>query len=474
MSLALLVDFGSTYTKVRAVSLQDARIVASAQGPSTVSTDITVGLQTALDRLHAQLGTAPRYRWRLASSSAAGGLRMVTVGLVRELTAEAARQAALGAGAKLVGSFSGRLTRADLQCISASAPDVLLLCGGTDGGNRDTIVHNAGVLAQAGLACPFVVAGNREAADEVQDLLPGACFAANVMPEFNVLSIEPARAAIRELFMQRIVHAKGIDRAASMLDKVLMPTPAAVLDAAQLLAQGPAGAAGAPGLGPLLVVDPGGATTDVHSVGEGEPTTQGAVRLGLPEPVAKRTVEGDLGMRHNAHSIVEAIGETAFCAEAGLTSEQLRQLLAAVAADVERLPTSALETGFDLALGRCAIRLAVRRHAGTRETAYTAHGPVQVQRGKDLGSFGTVIGTGGVLVAADRPGDLLSAMLADPKRPHELCPVSPAFLLDSDYVLFAAGLLASVEPQVAFALAVSSLKPVGDGIPSHLKAAVHD
>ncbi len=473
MSLALLVDFGSTYTKVRAVSLQDACVVATAQGPSTVATDITLGLQTALARLHAQLGGAPSYRWRLASSSAAGGLRMVTVGLVRELTAEAARQAALGAGAKLVGSYSGRLTRADVRAITEAAPDVLLLCGGTDGGNRETIVHNAGVLAQADLSCPVVVAGNREAADEVQDRLPGARVAGNVMPEFNVLSIEPARAAIRDVFMQRIVHAKGIDRARSLLDDVLMPTPAAVLDAAQLLAQGPGGDSGVAGLGPLLVVDPGGATTDVHSVGEGEPTTQGAVRLGLPEPFAKRTVEGDLGMRHNAHSIVEAIGEAAFCAEAGLTAEQLQVLLEAVAADVERLPASPLETRLDLALGRCAIRLAVRRHAGTRETAYTAHGPVQVQRGKDLGSFATVIGTGGVLVAAQQPGELLSAMLADPARPHELCPVSPRFLIDRDYVLYAAGLLAAVEPRVAFALAVSSLRPPGAAVPSQDKASTH-
>lgn len=463
MSLALLVDFGSTYTKVRAVSLEDARVVATAQGPSTVTQDVTVGLQAALDRLHARLGEAPRYRWRLAASSAAGGLRMVTVGLVRELTAEAARRAALGAGAKLVGSYAGRLTRADLQAIAALAPDVLLLCGGTDGGNRDTIVHNAGLLARAGLSCPVVVAGNREAADEVIDLLPGAVLADNVMPELNVLRIEAARAAIRDVFMQRIVHAKGIDRARSMLDDVLMPTPAAVLEAAQLLARGPGGEGDPDGLGPLLVVDPGGATTDVHSIGDGEPTTAGAVQLGLPEPWAKRTVEGDLGMRHNARSIVEAVGEAAFCAEAGLSPAQLAGLLGAVEADVERLPDSAQEQAFDLALGRCAIRLAVRRHAGTRETAYTAHGPVQVQRGKDLGAFATVIGTGGVLVAAAQPGALLSAMLADPQRPQELCPVAPRFLIDHDYVLYAAGLLASVEPRAAFGLARSSLREAAAG-----------
>lgn len=461
MSFALLVDFGSTYTKLRAVSLDDARVVASAQGPSTVGTDVTVGLQCGLERLHAQFGEVPRYRWRLGASSAAGGLRMVTVGLVRELTAEAARQAALGAGARLVASHAGRLTRADVRAIVELAPDVLLLCGGTDGGNRDTIVHNARALAASPLACPIVVAGNREAADEVMDVLQtnpaSAVLADNVMPELNVLSIESARAAIRGVFMRRIVHAKGIDRAGAWLDDVLMPTPAAVLEGALLLSRGPSGGEG---LGPLLVIDPGGATTDVHSIGDGEPR-DGAVRLGLPEPYAKRSVEGDLGMRHNAHSIVEAVGEAVFCREAGIGEAQVRELLARIAADVERLPQGADEQAVDDALGRCAIRLAVRRHAGSVETVYTAHGPVQVQRGKDLGAFATVIGTGGVLVAARRPESLLAAALADPARPHELCPRAPNFFVDRDYVLYGCGLLAGVAPQVAYALASASLHRVG-------------
>ena len=466
MSLALLVDFGSTYTKARAVSLDDGRLVAGAQSPSTVAHDVAVGLEAALHALHAQLGQAPHYRWRLAASSAAGGLRMVTVGLVRELTAEAARRAALGAGARLVGSHAGRLTRADLAEISRLAPDVLLLCGGTDGGNRDTIVHNARQLAGTALDCPIIVAGNREAADEVADLLPAAVRADNVMPELNVLAIDSAREAIRNVFMQRIVHAKGIDRVRGLLDNVLMPTPAAVLEAAQLLARGPGAEAGDGGLGPLLVVDPGGATTDVHSIGDGAPTAAGAVCLGLPEPWAKRTVEGDLGMRHNAHAIVDAVGEARFSAEAGLAPDQLHALLAGVHAQIERLPTTAAEHRFDLALGRMALQLAVRRHAGTREVAYTAHGPVQVQRGKDLGAFHTVIGTGGVLVASQQPATLMSALLADPQRPNELCPVSPRFLVDRDYVLCAAGLLAAVEPRAAFELARHSLHEAVDA-PTH-------
>ena len=260
MTAALLIDFGSTYTKLRAIDLERRSVLGAGQGPSTVATDIAIGMQAALADLEHRLGALPAYKYRLASSSAAGGLRMVTIGLVRELTAEAARQAALGAGAKLVGTFAYRLTAADLAKIEALAPDIVLLAGGTDGGNAEVIVHNARALAGTALACPLVYAGNRSALDDAARRLAGKTLITteNVMPEFNVLNIEPARAAIRQVFIERIVHAKGIDRAQAMLDHVLMPTPAAVMEGARLVADG---CANAGGLGELMVVDPGGSVS---------------------------------------------------------------------------------------------------------------------------------------------------------------------------------------------------------------------
>src|SRR2546423_2392651 len=144
---ALLIYFGSTYTKLRAIDLERCRILGSGQGPSTVTSDIMVGMKAALADLEKRLGNLPRFKYRLASSSAAGGLRMVTVGLVRELTAEAARRAALGAGAKLVGTYAYELTRDDLAQICSLAPDIILLAGGTDGGNSRVILANAQRLA---------------------------------------------------------------------------------------------------------------------------------------------------------------------------------------------------------------------------------------------------------------------------------------------------------------------------------------
>jgi uncharacterized protein (TIGR01319 family) len=414
-----------------------------------------------LENLARKLGRLPDFKHRLASSSAAGGLKMVTIGLVKELTAEAARQAALGAGAKLVGTFFYRLTANDMARIEALEPDIVLLAGGTDGGNAEVVRHNAERLAASSLACPVVVACNRDVAEEVASQISAAGKPAirteNVMPAFGELNIDPARAAIRQVFIDRIVHAKGIDRAAARFDAVLMPTPAAVMEGARLLATG---TRQQKGLGDLLVVDIGGATTDVHSVAEGAPARGGVVQYGLPEPFVKRTVEGDLGMRHNAQTIVEAAGFARFAERAGLSEERLRAKLDELARDVERLPASAEDVALDETLAWTAVRIAVARHAGTAEVVQTVHGPVVMQRGKDLSAVKTVIGTGGPLAHGATPASVLHAVLADPADPLSLRPTAPALFIDADYLLYASGLLAEVEPEAAFALALGSLRPL--------------
>ena len=458
---ALLIDFGSTYTKLRAIDLERRAVLGAGQGPSTVASDVRIGMKAALADLGQRLGALPKFKYRLASSSAAGGLRMVTIGLVRELTAEAARQAALGAGAKLVGSFAYRLTTADLEKIGALAPDIVLLAGGTDGGNSEVILHNARALAARSIGCPIVYAGNRAAADEAASLLAGSILIRtdNVMPEFNVLDIEPARAAIRNVFIDRIVHAKGIDRASAEFDRVLMPTPAAVMEGARLIADG---CASASGLGELMVIDPGGATTDVHSVASGEPQTPGATRRGLPEPRVKRSVEGDLGMRHNAATIVEAAGADAIAREAGLPARRIAALVENYARKVEHLPDNADELALDQALARAAVGIAVARHCGSIETVYSVNGPVAVQQGKDLSALKTVIGTGGALAHSHDPRAVLCMALADPAAPQSLRPRAPRLLVDRDYLLYACGLLGAVEPEAALELALKHLKEPPD------------
>lgn len=454
---ALLVDFGSTYTKVVAVDLRRASVIARAHRPSTVDRDVTIGLHGALEALGA--AGADRGALRLASSSARGGLRMVAVGLVPTLTAEAARQAALGAGAKIVKTFSHELTRGDVDEIVALAPDLLLLAGGTDGGNRTVIEHNARVLGASALAAPVIVAGNRRARDAVVDALAAGgkrlFVTENVLPELDQLNVEPARAVIREAFVRHIVDAKGLDRAMDMVHDIIMPTPAAVMEAAQLLANG---TSADEGWGDLMVVDVGGATTDVHSVSDAPPG-EGLLPRGLPEPVAKRTVEGDLGVRVSAQSVVAA------AASHDLRPALARRLSAAdampranaLATHTERLADTLEDTDFDITLAEACVDLAVARHVGRVKESYTVNGPVKVLHGKDLRAVKALIGVGGVFAHGPQPSRVLRAALARNDAPDSLRPAAPALYRDGAYVFYAAGLLARHEPVAALRLLKQTL-----------------
>jgi uncharacterized protein (TIGR01319 family) len=224
-----------------------------------------------------------------------------------------------------------------------------------------------------------------------------------------------------------------------------------VLEAARLLADGVPGVSG---LGSVLVVDPGGATTDVHSIASGEPAP-GVIPQGLPEPRIKRTVEGDLGMRHNAATLVEQAGISAIAADAGLHESEVRSILARLKPeDLPRIPQA---EALDRALARAAVDIAVQRHCGTLRTVYTPTGPVTVQQGKDLRRVDALIGTGGVLAASRDARAILRRALARADDPLSLKPVAPRLLLDREYVLYACGLLQSVEPQAALELALKHL-----------------
>jgi uncharacterized protein (TIGR01319 family) len=210
----------------------------------------------------------------------------------------------------------------------------------------------------------------------------------------------------------------------------------------------------------------------VHSICDGHPSHSGVVYHGLPEPYAKRTVEGDLGMRHTARSVVAEAGRDAFAGEAGLSDRAVQALLRRSDHDVEWLPQRDDERQFDQALARWATRLSVTRHAGSHETVYAASGPVTLQRGKDLSEVATIIGTGGVLVHGDDPARTLTAAMAGDDAPLSLRPRAAGLMLDADYVLYACGLLGAVEPAAALAFGRQALKSL-DGATAE-KDSDHD
>ena len=464
-SVALLIDFGSTFTKVTAVDLPHARILGRSQAPSTVTSDVCVGLLSALGRLHDAHGIfkekpvdidALDAFYIQASSSAAGGLRIVVIGLVPGLTVEAANGAALGAGGKIVGTFAFKLGEPQIAQIAQLKPDIILLTGGTDGGASQTILHNGAILARSTLSVPFVVAGNRVVAGQVRDGLAAAgkdaCCADNVLPAANVLSPQSAQSEIRHFFMRRIIEGKGLDRIQSRVP-IVLPTPMAVLKAAVLVAEG---TAERPGWGELLLADIGGATTDVYSIGAGRQGEQDTIPKGLPEPFAKRTVEGDLGIRSNAGTILKRVGAEflyarfeALFPEFHVARDDLLDFVASISEETDLVPKQDWQFAADAVLARIAADLAIERHVGRREPYYSSGGTVFLQTGKDLTEIATLIGTGGVFTYNPYADRILTGGLRHHDRYDVLRPASPSIVIDRDYTLYAVGLLADSHPAVA-------------------------
>lgn len=463
MQAVLLIDFGSTYTKVTIVDLDTEEILGTARAGTTIETNIMDGLNAALAEIPVPVGGWNFVR-KLACSSAAGGLKMVASGLVKELTAEAARRAALGAGARVLEVFSYELTEQDLAKIIVLKPDILLLAGGTDGGNREVILKNAEMLSTLPISLPVVIAGNKVASAEAAEILSKrhkpVVVADNVMPELGVLAVESARIAIREVFLTHIIQAKGLDKAEEFLERIMMPTPSAVLSAAELLAEGHGSERG---MGELMIVDVGGATTDVHSIAKGDPSKPSVMLKGLPEPYAKRTVEGDLGMRYSSEALVEASGRHLMDL-LGWSDDQVKSQLSLYKEDPWRIPQTAEEAKFDVAMGRMAVGLAVDRHVGTVEVIYTPFGASYVQNGKDLTPLAVVIGTGGVLLHHPDPLGILRGAVFNPKEPTVLKPQNPVFYLDKEYILAAMGLLREVAPQVALRMMKKYIVKLEEGL----------
>ncbi|MCX6583027.1 MAG: methylaspartate mutase accessory protein GlmL [Candidatus Aminicenantes bacterium] len=456
MKLTLAIDFGSTYTKVAAFDLEKAELVGTAQAGTTIDADITIGLRAALTQLETTIkkkGQTIEIQRMLSSSSAAGGLRMIAVGLTKALTTRAAEEAALGAGAKLIDAYSHRLTPGDIAAIEAKTPDLILLAGGVDGGNEENIIKNAHSLALSRIQSPIIIAGNKTAVPTVRNVLEKAgkyaAVVENILPELDRLNTGPARDAIREIFIARITHAKGLDKARQMTGGIVMPTPMAVLKGAGLLSKG---FRGEPGWGDLMVIDVGGATTDVHSLGYGRPSHGDVILKGLPEPWDKRTVEGDLGIRCNAPVILEKIKE-----ETRDVSDQMTSYVHYVSTHVAHTPRDEKEALMDATLAAKAVETAIRRHAGKIEERYFPTGKVKVQHGKDLTACQYLIGVGGVLAYGRDPYRVLKSACFNPLYPESLCPAAPDFFVDKDYILFAAGLLSEIAPLQALKIIKKSL-----------------
>lgn len=437
MNVAICADVGSTYTKVAVVDLDGAGLVATAAVPTTVGSDVLRGLDAAVAAATAGLpvGDAPWY----VCSSAGGGLRLAVVGYEQLVTAQAGRRVGLSAGANVVHVAAGRLGAAELAAVRACRPDVLLLVGGTDGGDAETLTHNATRLARARWRVPVVLAGNAEVRDDLVSMLVSArvpvTVAENVLPRIGVLAPAGARAAIREVFLRHVIGGKRLSRGPRFPRLVRAATPDAVLTGVELLADTLGG--------DLAVVDVGGATTDVYSVLTPDERESGPGREVAGSLWRARTVEGDLGVRWSAPGVVRAAVEERLLDVAD--AEVLAVAAQQRADDPAYLPVGGAQRATDARLAALAATVALRRHARGAATGERA--------GRDLRDVRLLVGSGGVLrhaAAADAVG-VLAGVLADYAGGWPL-PRAARAVVDVDYVLAAVGLLGVEQPAAARAL----------------------
>lgn len=458
MEAYLLVDFGSTYTKITCVDLEKCEIIASSKDITTINEGIMIGYKRAMEKLKESFKQDIKFEKILACSSAAGGLKMISIGLGRDLTVEAAKRAALGAGARILGSYSYELTEEKLDEIENLDCDIILLSGGTNGGNSRNILYNAEKLAQRKLKIPIVVAGNEKVQDEIKNIFEKSnmeyYITENVMPKVNVLNANPARKTIRSIFMDRIVYAKGIDKFKGEIDGVLMPTPAAVLKGAELLSKGSENESG---IGDLIVVDVGGATTDIHSIAQGSVVDLETRFEGLQEPFSKRTVEGDLGMRYSALSLYEAVGEEKIKYYLKDKAD-IYDLCKFRSQNIRMVPKSDFDYKTDEAIAKSAVELAVKRHCGKLRKEFSYSRYIYYQSGKDLRSVKNIIGTGGVIVHSKNPKEILKALEENKEDPLLLTPQSPDYFVDKEYILSAMGLLGMIKPDESIKIMKKYLK----------------
>ncbi|MFT5873367.1 MAG: hypothetical protein ACI8WT_002312 [Clostridium sp.] len=458
MENAIFLDFGSTHTKIVVVSLMEERILHTACFESTVKTDARIGLERCFDEARRVLGKSSfESAVKLSSSSAAGGLRMAVVGLTHTLSIAAGRNTAFGAGAKIMDTLSGRISQVDVEEIIKNKVEIILFCGGYEKGNSSILIHNAHVLAQSKLNIPIIYAGNSFVAKEIRFILTLAgkeCFFANnIIPNIGVINTDSAEAIVRDIFLKRIVNMKGLQKVKEQLDGVLMPTPSAVLSAGELLSKGLHDEAG---LGELMIIDIGGATTDIHSYANQVPF-KGARICGAAEKFTKRTVESDLGVRESSALLAKEIGIEAISMESGVHCNKLENSINIRVNMNNYLADSEVEQSIDDTLSSFAARIAARRHAGFLEKVHSSNCKL-LQRGKNLSNVRCIVGTGGPIIHSKNPGLILRKTLKNENCESDvLLPNEAKLLLDDKYLMYSMGLLKELNPSKALRILKSNL-----------------
>lgn len=449
---ALVAEIGSTTTVVNAFDGLDTkhpRFLASGYAPTTVlEGDVTIGLNAAIDALKASLGVdSIQANETFASSSAAGGLKMSVHGLVYDMTVKAAKEAALGAGANIRMISSGILDEYHIEEIKSLNLNIIMIAGGVDYGERKTAIENAKIIANLRLNIPIIYAGNIQNQPIIKQIFKAAnqskylYISDNVYPKIDQLQVEKTRKIIQDVFHKHIIEAPGMEKVKSIITNDIIPTPGAVMEASKLIQSE---------IGDLITVDIGGATTDLHSVTHGSPSIEKI--LIAPEPFAKRTVEGDLGVYVNKDMIIDLISKELLVKDLKIEPSFLEELIKNYKVIPDRLQYPLTKR---LALE--AFKIALNRHSGRLVKMFTAEGKVLYAEGKDLTNVLHVIGTGGALSRLKDGEEIIQTVL-NHQDERLLKPNKNARVwIDKDYIMASLGVLSKKHPESAKYLLKQSL-----------------
>jgi uncharacterized protein (TIGR01319 family) len=449
---AFVYEIGSTTTLINAFDgLNTNTPTFLGQGEAKTSVlqgDVTIGLQEALNDLKRKLNVKTLSASEtFATSSAAGGLKMSVHGLVYDMTVKAAREAALGAGANILYVTSGILGDIELETIKTKNLNIIMISGGVDYGEKKTALENAEKIAKLRLNIPVIYAGNIQNQKAIQKIFEDEMqsefltITKNVYPKIDTLEVEEARKIIQNVFEKHIIHAPGMEKVRDVVSEDIMPTPGAVMRASMLLQSE---------IGDLITFDVGGATTDLHSVCTNSKDVEKI--LISPEPFAKRSVEGDLGVYINKDNLIALIGQNKLKMELKLTNEMYGEILQ----NYKPIPTG-IQTEFVSRLAQEAISTALERHAGKFIQLYGASGKTTIAEGKDLTNVRYLIGTGGALTRLPHGVEIIQSIYLKPND-QLLKPNKDAkILIDLDYIMASCGVLSLKYEKSALTLLKNSL-----------------
>ena len=468
----LATDCGSTTTKAILIEKRgdEYHLVVRGEAPTTVEApveDVTAGVINAITEVEELAGRKLLKDGQIikpqqgnegtdlyiSTSSAGGGLQMMVAGVVRNLTAESAERAALGAGAivmDVIASNDKRLPHEKIERIRHLRPDMVLLSGGVDGGTTSHVAELAEIIEAANpkprlgvtYELPVIYAGNKDASEVVGDRLGDKMaleVVDNLRPVLERENLMPTHLKIQDQFLEHVMaHAPGYRKLISWTDAPIMPTPGAVGAIMQTIA--------AQQNIEVVGVDIGGATTDVFSVFKNQ---EG-------EAIFNRTVSANLGMSYSISNVL---------AEAGMEN-----VLRWVPFDIDvsdlgnriknkmirptTIPQALEELIIEGAIAREALRLAFDQHKqlavelrGVQQQRTISEAFSQSETGAtlvDMLSLDLIVGSGGVLSHAPRRNQAM-LMMIDAFQPEGVTHLA----VDSIFMMPQLGVLAQVNEAAA-------------------------